>query len=387
MPAYLDNNATTRPDPSVIEAMTRAMREDWANPSSVHRAGQSARRIVELARSSVAKLINAEAREVTFTSGATESIDLAIRGVLDASPPERDVIVTTSIEHEAVRDLCKDLESSGIEVRTLALDDRGVVIAESLRDLLDARVALVSVQWANNETGAIQPIEALSEICREHRVPLHSDATQWVGKLPTDVRTTPVDLLSFSAHKMHGPKGVGALWVSRRVRLRAQLLGTQERERRGGTENVPGIVGFGVAAEHALERLADEHLRAQIESLRDKFERGVLERVPDAVVNGPTGSGARLPNTTNIGFPSFEAEALLLMLSERGVQASAGAACSSGSLDPSPVLLAMGVPETIAHGSLRFSLSHETTDQDVRDAIEAVTECVGRLRGVGSPTA
>lgn len=403
---YLDNNATTRPAPEAVAAVREALETAWANPSSIHRAGQAARRLVERSRQSVARLIGAEPREITFTSGATESIDLAIRGVLAAAPESKRVIVTTAIEHEAAREVCRVLAEeprARAELRQLPLDRAGRVRTEAMGAMLDESVALVSVQWANNETGVIQPVDEIGRACRAGRIPFHCDGTQWVGKMPTlvdaaDPGGAPIDLLSFSAHKMHGPKGVGALYVRRGVRLVPRIRGVQERERRGGTENVPGIAGFGAAAELAMSWLADARARTRLGALRDRLERGVLSAVPGAVVNGvaeeASVSGhqsegenapcARLWNTTNIAFPRLEAEALLLLLSESpggGVCASAGAACSSGSLDPSPVLLAMDVPPELAHGSVRFSLSRETTAEEIERAIEAIVVCASRLRG------
>lgn len=369
---YLDNNATTRPSEGVIAAMERALREHWHNPSSVHRAGQAARREVELARQSVADLIGVKAREVTFTSGGTESIDLAVRGVLAAG---QGALVTTRMEHAAVRDIAEDLEKSGRPVRWLRISRDGVVDLQDLAPALAEKPALVSVQWANNETGVVQPVAEIAAACRGAGVLFHCDATQWVGKEPV---AAPVgDLLTCSPHKFHGPKGVGVLWARTGVRLRPRLLGTQELGRRGGTENVPGIVGAGAAAAEALAWLAEPSRRQELARLRDAFEAGVVAGAPGAVVNG---AGApRLWNTSNIGFPRLEAEGLLMLLSEQGVCASAGAACSSGSLDPSPVLLAMGVEEAVAHGSVRFSLSRETTPEEVDRAVGVVVACVRRL--------
>lgn len=377
---YLDNNATTRPLEPVVEAVREGLEERWHNPSSIHRPGQMARQRVELARQSVARLVGAKAREVIFTSGATESIDLAIRGVLSAAPEERRTIITTAIEHEAVRDLCEALGKQSIDVRKAPLQPGGVLDADGLAEMLDESVALVSVQWANNETGAIQPVERIGEACRERKIAFHCDGSQWVGKMATDLSRTPIDLLSVSGHKFHGPKGIGALVVRPGVRLRPVLHGVQEQERRGGTENVPGILGIGAAADAAHTWLANGAERDRLAGLRDAFESMVLDGVEDAVVNAPEDRSLRLWNTTNIGFPALEAEALLLLLSERGVCASAGAACSSGSLDPSPVLLAMGIRESIAHGSLRFSLSRESTRDEVERGAEAVVACVARLR-------
>ncbi|MCE2966800.1 MAG: cysteine desulfurase family protein [Phycisphaerales bacterium] len=399
---HLDNNATTRPSPAVIDAMTHALSHAWHNPSSVHRAGQEARRVVELARAQVAALVNVRPRCVTFVSGGTESIDLSIRGVLSrVRDPERPPrVITSAIEHSAVRELLTDLRDRGeIELVHMPMDAQGVIdAAQAARDLRGTPAALMSVQWANNETGAIQPVAALTTLARELGAAMHVDATQWIGKEPTDLSLmdpsspsqtggTPggamldSDLVTFSPHKFHGPKGVGVLVTRTGFRLRPMLHGVQEQGRRGGTENVPGIVGAGVAASEALAWLADAGVRERLASLRDRLETAVLARVPGSRINGPTARDARLWNTTNIAFPRLEAEALLLAMSERGLAASAGAACSSGSLDPSPVLLAMGVPPELAHGSVRFSLSRHTTSFDIDRAIEIIVASVSRLSG------
>lgn len=377
---YLDNNATTRPSASVAQAMQRALRDTWANPSSVHRMGQAARREIDLARTQVAQLLGGvSGRTITFTSGATESINLAIRGVLGAMPVTKRTLITSAIEHEAVRELCEGLggELEGFDVKLLPVSRAGVVDAAALDALIDDSVALVSIQWANNETGVIQPVDEIAHVCKARKVLFHSDATQVVGKLPMPSEL-PCNLLSCSAHKFHGPKGVGVLYTRAGLGIRPQVLGVQELGRRGGTENVSGIVGMGAAAKETIDWLADESKRDTIAALRDRLEKSVLERVQDVVVIG--GGVDRLWNTTNIAFPHLEAEALLMLLSESGVAASAGAACSSGSLDPSPVLLAMGVPEPIAHGAVRFSLSRETTATEIEDAIEIVARCVARLK-------
>ncbi|MEM9166452.1 MAG: cysteine desulfurase family protein [Planctomycetota bacterium] len=394
---YLDHNATTRPSEAVCAEVDRACRELWQNPSSIHRPGQAVRHAVELARAAVASLVNARPREVVLTGGGTESIELAIRGRLAtpafAEAEFRPAVVTTAVEHAAIRDLL-DALGDAVEVRHLPLDSSGVVDPDGLNGLLDERVAVVSVQWANNETGAIQPIGALGRVCRERGVPLHVDGTQWVGKMPTDFasgtrdRAAPehadddgpwIDLLTCSAHKFHGPKGVGALVVRRGVGLGVVRPGSQELGRRGGTENVPGILGFGAACEEAGVFLNNPSERERLAGLRDRLESAVLAAVPGAKINGPLSPGSRLWNTTNIGFPKLEAEALLLMLSERGVCASAGAACSSGSLEPSPVLLAMGIEPSYAHGSVRLSLSRETTEDELDRAAEIIAECANRL--------
>lgn len=377
---YLDNNATTRPAQSVVEALNEALRELWANPSSIHRPGQLVRQRVELARESVSRLLGCKSRDLLFTSGGTEAANLAIVGSLQQQP-DRNVIVTTRTEHSAVREMAQSLSMRGVEVNWLPIDVNGVVDRDALRDLLKQRageIALVSVMMANNETGVIQPIEEIGVMCREHEVRIHSDAVQWVGKLPIDVKQLPVDLLSLSAHKFHGPKGVGGLYIRRGVRLAAQMIGgPHERQRRGGTENVPGILGVGAAADAAMQWFETNQIELMAQR-RDAFERAVVDAVEDAAVN--SAAAARVWNTSNIAFTRLEAEAILLMLSERGVCASAGAACSSGSLDPSPVLMAMGIPAAQAHGSVRFSLSRETTEAELDEAAGIVTEVVGKLR-------
>jgi cysteine desulfurase len=381
----LDNNATTRPAAEVVDAVARCMRESWANPSSVHRAGGEAKREVELAREEIARLVGCQERELVFTSGGTEGANLAIRGSLEhaaATTPARRVLVTTRFEHSAVRELAQRMAARGTEVCWIPAAPRepGTPDLDALEALLRARadeIALVSLMWANNETGAITDIARAGRLCREHGVRLHTDATQWVGKMPTDFASLEVDLASFAAHKFHGPKGVGALYVRRTVRLEPQQIGgPQERERRGGTENVAGIAGLGVAARLAREWLAGTG-RNEVAARRDRIETEV-SRTTGAVIHAS--NSPRLWNTTNLGFARLEAEAILLLLSERGVAASAGAACSSGSLDPSPVLLAMGVPPEIAHGSIRLSLSRETTDAEADEAIARITAAIAKLR-------
>jgi cysteine desulfurase len=380
---YLDNNATTRPLDPVVRAMHDALTACWHNPSSVHRAGQVARQKVELARRAVAELIGARPIEVVFTSGGTESIDMAIRGALYAAPPSRRAIVTSPIEHGAIKKLVKTLESRGeAEIRWLPVDSTGVVNVDAARSLIDDSVALVSVQWANNETGAVQPVERLGELAHAHGAVFHCDGTQWVGKMPTGVADTTIDLLTCAAHKMHGPKGVGALYARKGVRIQCVLHGAQELARRGGTENVPGIVGFGEAARLAREWLDDPRNIQRVAVLRDHFERAVLARVPGAKVNGPVEPGARLWSTTNIAFPcapGADSELMILLLSERGVCASAGSACSSGSMEASGVLAAMGLDDCRVHQSIRFSISRETTREELDEAVEIVAQCASRL--------
>ena len=380
---HLDNNATTQPLPEVVAAAQRALAEHWHNPSSVHRAGQMARREVELAREALAALVGAKPKDLILTGGGTEAIDLAVRGTLEATGKR--VIVTTAVEHAAIRDLCAAPEKKHeIEVRTIPLDAHGVVRLEALDRLLTPEVAVVSVQWANNETGVVQPVRAIGERCRaagDGGTVFHCDGTQWVGKMPVPGAGPALaqwcDLLTFSPHKFHGPKGVGALWVRAGTALVPRVHGAQEKGRRGGTENVPGIAGAGAAAQSAMAWLADGPERERLAGLRDRFEREVLSACAGAAVNGA--GAARLWNTTNIAFPRLEAEALLMAMSERGLMASAGAACSSGSLDPSPVLLALGIAPELALGSIRFSLSRFSTESEVMDAARIVAEVVRRV--------
>ena len=387
---YLDNNATTRPSDATVREMTRALTECWHNPSSIHRPGQAARQTVDLARKSVAALIGARPREITFTGSGTESIVAAIVGSLRLS--SRRVVVTTPVEHNAVRELLDDLtERDRAERVLLPLDADGRVDLDAARSLINDRVAVVSVQWSNNETGVVQPVEELGAMARAAGAIMHCDGTQWVGKMPTNVGTAPaqtgtpapwttVDVLTFSPHKFHGPKGVGLLWSRPGTRLRPIIFGSQELGRRGGTENVPGIVGAGVAAAEATAFLRDPARREALGAMRDAFERAVIERVPDAVINKPRDPAHRLWNTASIGFPALEAEAMLLLLSERGVCASAGSACSSGSLEASPVLLAMGIPPLVAHGTVRFSLCRDTTERELMDAAGIVADAAGVLK-------
>ncbi len=390
---YLDNNATTQPAPAVVAVMDRVNRDLWANPSSVHRFGQQVRHEIEQARVAVANLIGTRPRDLVFTSGGTESNNLALRGMLDRGVGQS-VLVTTAVEHAAVREPAAQLEKrgasggGGVRVVMLPIDGDGVVrvadVASALDEWPDDARVLLSIQWANNETGAIQPIEEIATLVNDRRsggqgVYLHVDATQAVGKLPIDLAANPIDMMTLSAHKFHGPKGIGALYIRRGVRLQPQLHGgPQERDRRGGTEYAPGIIGMGLAAELAGAFLADSARLAELASWRDAFESQLLERLPGTVVN--SAGARRLWNTSNLGFEHVEAEAVLIALSEQGVCASAGAACSSGSLEPSPVLLAMGVPESIAHGSVRFSLSRDTMRDELDRAIESVVQVVTRLR-------
>jgi cysteine desulfurase len=378
---YLDNNATTAVDPAARDALLPFLSGQYGNPSSTHRFGQEARQAVEHARHQVAGLISCDVRELIFTSGGTESNNAAIHGLLAARVP-RTLVITSAVEHSAVREPLAALAKSGVAVETIPVSADGALDMGRLEAVLASRgpeVALATIMWANNETGVVFDIRAIGDLCRRHGVPLHVDAVQAVGKIPFAVRTLPVDLLSLSAHKFHGPKGTGGLYVRRGVRWQPwQRGGPQERDRRGGTENVPAIVGMGAAAERAAAALEDAAAWTRVAALRDRLERGLLEAVPDAHVVGDP--ARRLPNTTNVGFAGLEAEAILLLLSEQDVCASAGAACSSGSLEPSPVLRAMGLSDRIAHGAVRFSLSRLTTDAEIDAALAVVPAVIDRLR-------
>ncbi|MFQ5491675.1 MAG: cysteine desulfurase family protein [Phycisphaerae bacterium] len=350
---YLDNNATTQPHDEVVQAMLPLLSQAYANPSSVHQFGQAIRHRVECARQQVANLLGAAPREIIFTSGGTESINLAIRGTLALRPTKRHV-VTSAVEHSATKRLCERLAREGYRIDEIGADQDGRLNLDQFADCICDETALVSLIWANNETGVLADVDPVAALTTERGVPLHLDAVQAIGKVPIDVTQLPVQLLSLSGHKFHGPKGAGALYVRRGTRLRPGIIGgRQERDLRGGTENTPGIVGLGVAAELALARLAEGS--KSVGELRDRLERGICRVVPETVVIG--GSSPRLDNTANIAFPGLQAEAILMLLSENNICASAGSACSSGSLEPSHVLQAMGIDPRIAHGAVRFSLS------------------------------
>jgi len=374
---YLDNNATTRVAPQVLDAMLPYLTQWYGNPSSVHRFGQRSRQGLEEARAQMAQLIGCSDQELIFTSGGTEAINTAIRGALATRAPRRKIVVST-VEHSATRQLCRELAMNGIEIVEIGVDRAGALDMNHLRSFVDDQVALVSIMWANNETGVLFPVEQIAAICRERSVPFHCDGVQAAGKIRVDVRAVGVDLMSLAAHKFHGPKGTGALYVRRGVRLQPLMIGgAQERQKRGGTENVAGIVGMGKAAELAGAALGQMR---EVAALRDRLEREILTTIQGTYVNGCM--DMRLPNTTNIAFARLEADAILLLLSERGICASAGAACSSGSLEPSHVLRAMGIDERIAHGAVRFSLSRYTTAAEISHTIEGLAGVIQRLREV-----
>ncbi len=379
---YLDNNATTRLHPEALAAMLPWLEDQYANPSSMHQFGQNARQAVEGARYQVATLAGCQASEVIFTSGGTEADNAAIMGVVASAAVDRQTIITSAVEHSAVRETLAGLAKRGWRIVEIPVDISGhlnlTVLEAALRDY---KAALLTIMWANNETGVLFDVTTIGTLARAHGVLFHTDAVQTMGKMPVSFARMPIDLLSMSGHKFHGPKGVGALVVRRGVRWQPLIRGgPQERDRRGGTENVAGIVGMGHAAAIAAGRVATpEHVR-MVGQMRDKLETGILNSIPESHVNGD--SAHRLANTTNIGFDGLEAEAILILLSQMDICASAGAACSSGSLEPSHVLRAMHIPERTAHGSIRFSLSDFTTPEEIQITLEVLPDLINRLRKV-----
>jgi cysteine desulfurase len=376
---YLDNNATTRVAPEVLEAMLPFFSERYGNPSSMHSFGGSVGREMRQARESLADLLGCGTDEIIFTSCGTESDNTAIRSALAASPEKRH-IVTTRVEHPAVLSLCKFLErSQGCRVTYLGVDAEGRLDMQELADSLSSDTAIVSIMWANNETGVIFPMEKIAELTRSQGIMLHTDAVQAVGKIPMKLSELGVDMLSLSGHKLHAPKGVGALYVRRKLPYRPFLIGGhQEHGKRAGTENTTGIIALGAAARAAKVHLPSEN--TTVRALRDRLENALLAAVSDSRLNGH--KQERLPNTSNISFKFIEGEAILLLLDQLGIAASSGSACTSGSLEPSHVLRAMGVPFTFAHGSIRFSLSRYTTDADVDYVIKNVPGIIETLRKI-----
>ncbi len=375
---YMDNNATTRVAPEVVEAMMPYFGELYGNPSSMHSFGGQVGRHIESARSKTAALIGADPKEIVFTSCGTESDSTAIWAALKANPQKKH-IVTSRVEHPAVKNLCEHLEKTGYRVTFAPVDREGRLDLAFLYKSLTDNTAIVSLMWANNESGVIFPIEEIAEKVKERGIVFHTDAVQAVGKLPIDMRSTPVDMLALSGHKLHGPKGVGALFIRKGTKFSPFLIGGhQEKGRRGGTENVASIIGLGRAAELAADIIEDENTR--VRKLRDKLEKGLLASVSNAMVNGDPDN--RLPNTTSIAFEFVEGESILLMMNELGICASSGSACTSGSLEPSHVLRAMGVPFTAAHGSIRFSLSVYNTEEEVDFVIEKLPPVIERLRNM-----
>lgn len=380
MRVYFDYNATTPLAPAVIDAVVQSTRDVFGNASSIHHFGQQAKAAMDDARSAVATLLNADPSEVVFTSGGTEADNFAIRGAAEAlEVGGRKHLIASAIEHEAVLNTLKALARRGWRTTLLPVDASGIVSPDRLREAIAADTALVSVMHANNEIGTIQPIASLAAIAHEHGALLHTDAVQSVGKIPVDVRALGVDLLSLSAHKFNGPKGAGALWIKRGTRMQPITTGGKhERNRRAGTENVPAIVGLGAAAHLAAGKLATE--AARVGALRDRLETGILRAVSGTAVNGAP--GARVPNTTNISFERVEAESLLIALDLEGIAVSTGSACSSGTLEPSHVLRAMGLPAHRTQNSLRFSLGMFSTEEEVDRVVEVLPRLVEKLRGL-----
>lgn len=377
MKVYMDNAATTKLSPDVLNAMMPYLTDIYGNASSVHAFGREAREGVEHARNQVAAAINASPDEIFFTAGGTESDNMAIKGVAHKYAKKGKHIITTAIEHHAVLHTCEALEKEGYEVTYLPVDEDGLISVEQVKAAMRDDTLLVTVMFANNEVGTIEPIAEIGALCRERNVLFHTDAVQAVCHVPIDVKVMNIDLMSISAHKFHGPKGIGALYCRKGIVLEPVIVGgAQERKRRAGTENVAGIVGLGAAIERAHKNMSAD--MARVSALRDKLISGILKNIPYVKLNGhPT---QRLPQNVNFSIRYIEGESILLMLDINGIAASSGSACTSGSLDPSHVLLAMGIPHEIAHGSLRLTLSDMTTDEEVDYVLETLSKIVKHLR-------
>ena len=379
---YLDYNATTAVEPAVLDAMLPFFSTDFGNASSIHTFGQRARAAVENARYQVAALLHARSQEIVFTSGGTESDNQAIFGIVAATASRTKHIITSTIEHEAVLNACQALEKQGAVVTYLPVSVDGLIDLDELRKAIRADTLLISIMHANNELGAVQPLAEIGRIAAEADLYLHTDAVQSVGKIPVDVRALQLDLLSLSGHKLYAPKGIGALFVKGGTRLRQFLFGGHhQRGFRPGTENVPGIIGLGKAAELAL--LSLEIDASRIAALRDRLEQGLLARIPDSRANAS--AAPRTPNTSNLTFPGIEGEALIISLDLKGLACSTGAACSSGAVEPSHVLTAIGLPAAAARASIRFSLGRHTTEAEIDAALEIVPAAIAQLREL-SPT-
>lgn len=375
-PIYLDNNATTSVAPEALEAMLPYLKEFYGNASSMHTFGGQLGAAIRKAREAVAALIGAEPSEIIFTSCGTESDNTAIMSALERTPPKKHMI-TTRVEHPAVYNFCKHLARKGCRITFLPVDSGGRLSMDAFYGALDDDTAIASIMYANNETGVIFPVEEIGAVLKERGILFHTDAVQAVGKVPINVKTLPVDMLSLSGHKLHAPKGIGALYVRKGTRFYPYLIGGhQEGGRRAGTENVASIIGLGRACELAMSALGTEVI--YLSGLRDKLEKALIENCPDAGINGSREH--RLPNTTNISFQYVEGEAILLRLDEYGICASSGSACTSGSLEPSHVLHAMGVPFTALHGSIRFSLSRYNNEAEIDKVIETLPPIIKELR-------
>lgn len=377
---YLDNAATTKVRNEVVEAMLPYFTEYFGNPSSLHLFAREAGKGLDTARAQVAKALNAKPEEIIFTGGGSESDNMVLRGIPEAYKKKGKHVITSAVEHHAVLHTLEAMEKEGrVEVTYLPVDEYGMVTAEQVEKAIRPDTVLVSIMFANNEVGTIMPIEQIGETCKKYGVLFHTDAVQAVGHVPVDVEKMHIDLLSLSGHKFHGPKGVGALYVRKGVRIPALILGgAQERRKRAGTENVPGIVGMGKAIELATAELKDN--AAKMKVLRDRLIFGIPARIPDVKLNGhPT---ERLPNNVNFSIRFIEGESILLMLDLNGIAASSGSACTSGSLDPSHVLLAMGLSHEVAHGSLRLTLSEFTTPEEIDYVLDTLPPIVEKLRAM-----
>ncbi len=375
---YMDHAATTYVKPEVLEEMIPYFTEKFGNPSSIYSQARVTNMAIDESRGKIAKAINADRREIYITGGGSEADNWAIKGYAKANKHKGNHIITTTIEHHAILHVCEHLEKNGFEVTYLPVDEKGFINIEDLRNAIKDTTILVSIMFANNEIGTIQSVKEIGEICRANKVIFHTDAVQAVGHIPVDVEDMNIDMLSMAAHKFYGPKGIGALYVRKGIRLDNLIHGGgQERNKRAGTENIPGIIGMAKALELAVENMEEENKKLVM--LRDKLIDGLLERVPHSRLNGPREDN-RLPGNANITFEFIEGESILLMLDAKGIAASSGSACTSGSLDPSHVLLAIGLPHEIAHGSLRLSLGEKSTEEEVDYVLEVVPQIVQRLR-------
>ncbi len=374
---YMDNNATTQVDPVIVEAMLPFFTDQFGNPSSMHSFGNKVGMAIKKARQQVQTLLGAEFdSEIVFTSCGTESDSTAILSALKAQP-DRKEIITSVVEHPAILSLCEYLEKDGYTIHRLSVDGKGRLDLNEYKKLLSDKVAIVSIMWANNETGTLFPVEQMAEMANAAGVMFHTDAVQAVGKMPIDLKNSKIDMLSLSGHKLHAPKGIGVLYLRRGTRFRPLLRGGhQERGRRAGTENTASIVALGKACELAMEHMEFEN--TMVKAMRDRLEEGVLDSVSHSFITGDIDN--RLPNTANIAFEYIEGEAILMLLNKAGIAASSGSACTSGSLEPSHVMRAMGIPYTAAHGTIRFSLSRYNTMQEVEEVIAAIPPIMEKLR-------
>lgn len=374
---YLDNAATTRTAQEVVDAMIPYFTENYGNPSSIYEMGQRSKEAITKARGQIADVLGAKAEEIYFTAGGSEADNWALKATFEAYKTKGNHIITTKIEHHAVLHTCEYLEKQGAKITYLDVDENGIVKTEDLEKAITPETILISIMFANNEIGSIQPIKEIGMIAREHNILFHTDGVQAFGQVPIDVDEMNIDMLSSSGHKINGPKGIGFLYIRKGVKIRSFVHGgAQERKRRAGTENVPAIVGYGTAAERAFRTMEERTDKER--KLRDYFIGRILEEIPYVRLNGD--AVKRLPNNVNVSFRFIEGESLLIMLDMKGIAASSGSACTSGSLDPSHVLLAIGLPHEIAHGSLRMTLGEETTKEELDYTLEQIKEIVSRLR-------